>query len=183
MGGNRRNGNISKGNKGKKGRRRTNQYADYEDGVDKYGRIYKLNGVEHLDVELPTPNEDGETIIACRIPGRFYKKVWFNIGQFVVVGGKFSEKLHELKGRVPESEANKVKRMFDNADDGEDIGVQIGGDEDEMEEDHDDMMLGVKSKTVKTSNDASEKKVSISTKVDNADDDSESIESIDLDDL
>lgn len=187
MGGDRRNGNITKGNKGKKVRRKTNQYTDLDDG-DRYGRVYRLCGGEHVDVELPDTNEDNETIITCRIPGRLYKKVWFKTGQFVVVGEKFSNKIYELKGRVLESELNKVKRLFENTNDGDDIGVQIGGDENELEEDHDDMMLGVKTRIVKnnnpkTTNSKTEQKVKINTKNNTNNNDLDSMDSIDIDNI
>jgi translation initiation factor IF-1 len=182
MGGHGRNGNLTKGNKGKKNRRRVNPYADYEDG-DQYGRVYKNEG-QHVTIELPNENEDGEKLVKCRIPGKMWKKIWFNKGDLVVVAGKISENIYELKGKVSDSDARKVKRMFESTDnDGEDIGVRIGGDENEDEQDHDDMILGINSRVVASSDTG--KKVSISTKksTSSEDDDTESIGSIDLDDL
>jgi hypothetical protein len=183
MGGHGRNGNITKGNKGKKGRRRVNPYSELEEGF-RYGRIYVNNG-QHVQVELPTENEEGEKIVSCRIPGKMWKKVWFNKNDYVVIGGKFSDKIYELAGRVMDSELNYVKKMFDKTDDTEDIGIQIGGDENEVDEDHDDMILGVRSRvSVSSKPKKSEAKVSISTKKTDGDEsDSDSIGSIDLDDL
>ena len=134
---------------------------------------------------MPNANEDNEKIITCRIPGRLYKKVWFKTGQFVVVGEKFSAKIYELKGRVLESELNKVKRLFENTNDDDDTGIQIGGDDNELEEDHDDMMLGVKTKVVTKNNKSKttkqEKTVTISTKEKKSDE--KSVDSFDFDDI
>jgi translation initiation factor IF-1 len=181
MGGSGRNGNITKGNKGKKVRRKTNQYAELENG-DRYGRVYKLCGGEHLNVELPETNEDNETIITCRIPGRLYKKVWFKAGQFVVVGEKFSGKIYELKGKVLESELNKVKRLFENTTDADDIGVQIGGEEGELEEDHDDMVLGVRKITTTNKSVTKQNKPSTKNNTNNPTD-LESMDSADIDNI
>jgi translation initiation factor IF-1 len=183
MGGHGKNGNRTKGNKGKKNRRRVNPNADIDDG-DRFGRIYKNEG-QHVTVELPTENEDGNKLIKCRIPGKMWKKIWFNKGDLVVVAGKISDNVHELKGKVSDSDVRKVKRMFESTDNnGEDIGVLIGGDENEDEQDHDDMILGVHSRVVGSTD--QDKKVTISTKkspLGDEDSDSDSIGSIDLDDL
>lgn len=180
MGGHGKNGNLTKGNKGKKNRRRVNPYATAEDG-DNYGRIYKNDG-QHVTVELPSENEDGKTQITCRIPGKFWKKIWFNKGDLVVVSGKISENIYELKGKVSDSEARKVRRLFENTDNqDEDIGVRIGGDENEEEQDHDDLILGVHSRVITNASTKTEK-VTISTRQD-SEDDTDSIGSIDIDDL
>lgn len=185
MGGARRNGNISKGNKGKKARRRIDPYAEYNDEEDRYGRVYTLSGSEHLEVELASPGDDGETIVTCRIPGKFYKKIWFKKHDMVVVGGKFSDKVYELKGKVRENEVNRVKRMFDGTDNNnEDMCVQIGGDEDECEEDADDMALGIKTRTTQASGvSRNAKSISEGFNGKDEDDGDSDSSSIDLDDL
>lgn len=190
MGGSRRNGNITKGNKGKKARRRADPYGDFQEGEDQYGRVYNLSGIDHLEVELTSPNEDGDKIVKCRIPGRFYKKVWFKKHDLVVVGERFSEKIYELKGKVRESDANRVKRMFDSAEnDDNDMCVQIGGDENEFEEDHDDVILGIRTrvdnrdKSNGNTNASRTEKSNNQTSTQTRDSNDESDSSIDLDDL
>jgi translation initiation factor IF-1 len=179
MGGNGKNGNITKGNNAKKNRRKVNPYGTHDEG-DQYGRIFKNEG-QHVTVELPHENEDGEKLIKCRISGKMWKKIWFNKGDLVVIAGKITNNVYELKGKVSDYDIRNVKRMFENTDNNdEDIGVRIGDDENEDEQDHDDMILGVNSRAI-SSTDTS-KKITISTKT-NSDDDIESFGSIDLDDL
>lgn len=142
MGGNKTNGNKTKGNKSKKNRRKVDQFVDLDNG--KGGRIYKLPGGEHLEIEFPD-----SSVVTCRIPGKFQKTVWFKKGQYVVVGDKFSNKVHDLLGRVQPNQERILKGEFDTMDD---IDIKIGDAEDEKETDSndDDEALGIKSKTVKT---------------------------------
>jgi translation initiation factor IF-1 len=151
MGGNRKNGNITKGNKVKKGRRKVNQYGDFAEECH-YGKIYRLVGGKHIEVKLANPTEDGKTIVTCRIKGKMCKKVWFKPDQYVIISPQISDNIYEIDGRVPESDLNRVQRMFEQNCDGEDIGVQIGGDENDVEEDHDDMILGIKATTILSTN-------------------------------
>lgn len=138
MTGNKRNGNISKGNKGKKNRRRIRQFADCnEDEGDMYARVYKLPGGEHLEVELLEPDDTGKKIVMCNIPGRFRKKVWFRQGNLLVLRGKFSDTIYDLKGRVNESELGYVRKLFDKSK-VEDTGYRMGDECDDSDDDEKD---------------------------------------------
>ena len=150
MTGNRRNGNINKGNKQKKSRRRVQQYADYVKGDgDQYAKVHKLTGGEHLEVELIEPDESNDKIVMCRIPGKFFKKIWFRAGDLVVLSGKFSDTIYDLKGRVQESDVNSVQKLFDRTK-VEATGIRIGADDDD-DLDYDAIALGIKTTKVKNS--------------------------------
>ena len=187
MGGHGKNGNRTKGNSEKKNRRRVDPYAEKEE-TDLIGRVYRNDG-QHITVELPTENEDGEKLIKCRISGRMWKKIWFNKGDILVITHKFSEKIYEIKGKVNDAELRDAKKLFQDMDNkDEDLGVLIGDEDLDDEQDHDDMILGVNSKLVKNENhknstkQESNKNITIPTKK-VQDEDSSSVDSINIDDL
>lgn len=144
-----RNGNIIKGNQGKKDRRKINPHVAFMEG-NSYGKIVKLSGCEHVEVELATKNEDGLKNITCRIPGKMYKKIWFNKDQIVVVGGSISKKVYELRGFPLESEEKQARKLFDKSSDDNNVDVHIGCGESDDESDDDDEILGIDAKKAKT---------------------------------
>jgi translation initiation factor IF-1 len=145
MGGNGKNGNATKGNKIKKSRRKVDPVVELEEG-DCYGKIHKLCGENIVYVELVTPNEDGDKTVKARISGKMYKKVWFKPDNLVILGGRFSDKIYDLKGMVKKNEESKVRQLFDGKDNDEDIRVHIGDEIDDIDEDYDDTFLGVQNK-------------------------------------
>ena len=140
-----------KGNKIKKSRRKVDPIVEFEEG-DHYGKIQKLCGENIVYVELVTPNEDGDKIVKARISGKMYKKVWFKPDNLVIIGGRISDKIYDLKGMVKKNEESKVRQLFDGKDNDEDIRVHIGEEIDDIDEDYDDTFLGVQNKTKKGSN-------------------------------
>lgn len=132
------NGNKFKGNKGKKGRRRKNPYADFDPDVDRYGKVIELMGGSHVRVQ-PIDCEEKDAVQA-RIPGKFYKKIWFKKDDFVVIT-QISNNLSELKGKVSESDINKVRGKFDKMSNGDSSNVIrfAGEDYSDSDEDNEDI--------------------------------------------
>lgn len=76
--------NIRGGNKfkkGKTGRKRKDNSFPYDiRSGDMFAGVTKKYGDRHLEVLL----QDGRTAVAY-IPGKYWKKVWFNVGDIIVV--------------------------------------------------------------------------------------------------
>jgi len=189
MGGSGKNGNQVKGNSVKKGRRKVDPCVDFVDG-DLYGKVYKLLGEDHISIELAAPDPEGDTIVKARISGKMYKKVWFRPDNFVVLGGKFSDKIYDLKGMVKKSDESKVRKLFEK-EGVDDMRVLVGDDIDDADEDVDDTFFGVqKTKSIKKTNPSdddtpSTMKVNVKAEITKPepDESSESDSSVDIDDL
>jgi len=136
------NGNKTKGNQGRKARKDAIVYFD--DTQDQYARIEKLNGVNHVDcLTLKGEKNILQNVI---IPGKFYKRVWFKIGDIVIV--QPVEEKYEIKGRPDESEIKKLKDQFEkiSSSKGDSKTIIRFGDSDDEQSDDEDEVVPVKTK-------------------------------------
>lgn len=101
-----KNGNVNKGNNPTKSmRRRKNPQVACDANTDRYAKVVKIEGGKRLSV-LPLEDVNGKPITVI-IPGKFHKRVFFKIDDYVVITD------HELKGKVNEGEVNKIKNKFE----------------------------------------------------------------------
>ncbi len=131
------NGNRFKGNTQKKGKK--NPFiTDFDANLDRYAQVVDKKG--GTQVEVAPIDANGQKVYV-RIPGKFYKKVWFNRGDIVVIT-KVTDNMEEIKGKAPEHELNKLKNQFDkmNLDLGDvkNIVKFAESDDDSDESDDDD---------------------------------------------
>ena len=130
------NGNKFKGNKQKKASRaRKSAVVGLDESVDQYAVVDRLMGGNHIEVK--TLKDDKPVMVS--IPGRFYKRVWFNKGDVVIIS-KIIDNLFEIKGKVAENELLKLKSQFDKLDksNGDTRCLVRFGDEDDSDDDDDD---------------------------------------------
>jgi len=106
------NGNRLKGNAQKKANRSNkNTSIGFDDTVDQYALIERLVGGKHIEVKTLKNNK----IVMVIIPGRFYKRVWFNKGEIVIIT-QVAENMLEIKGKVREEDLQKIRYRFDKMD-------------------------------------------------------------------
>ncbi len=76
-----------------------------EDG-EEYATVEKMLGSGKFSAKC----FDGETRI-CKIPGSFYKKIWINVGDLVLVSVRdFEEGKCDVITKYSEIDANKLKK-------------------------------------------------------------------------
>lgn len=98
-------------NKFKNLRRRKNASASFSERTDMYGFVKELSGDKHL-VFIPVIGDIIAKYSLCaRIPGKFFKRVWFRKDDLIVVT-KLAENLYEIKGKVAENEIDAIKNKF-----------------------------------------------------------------------
>lgn len=102
------NGNKFKGNKGKK--RKTHE-VELDEKEDYYALVLKSYGGNRIEV-IPENARDDETV-SVMIPGRMFKKTWFNENDIIVVTGN-KENGDVIKGRVMPKQEGKVIDLFKN---------------------------------------------------------------------
>jgi len=126
------NGNRLKGNAQKKASRTNkNSSTSFDDTTDQYGLIERLVGGRHIEVKTLKNNKP----IMANIPGRFYKRVWFNKGDIVIVT-QVAENMLEIKGKPSEDDLPKIRYQFDKMDraNGDSRGIIQFGDYDDSDD-------------------------------------------------
>jgi len=127
------NGNRLKGNAVKKANRaRKKSTTPFDQTVDQYAIVERLLGGPHLEAKtLKNQNP-----IVVRIPGRFYKRVWFNRGDALIIT-QVAENIMEIKGKPSEEDVPKIRYQFDKQDraNGDTKSMIRFGDYDESDED------------------------------------------------
>tara|TARA_B100001989_G_C24374929_1_gene381306 strand:- start:117 stop:668 length:552 start_codon:yes stop_codon:yes gene_type:complete len=121
------NGNKFKGNGKRKNKNKIGEFDCQDDNMF-YAKVDKLPGTNKLNVILHDGRE--ETVI---IPGKYYKKVWFKIGDYVVVSDGIVEwKVTTVK------QINEASRYFSLLNNDENIFSNNNGIEDEDEDEDED---------------------------------------------
>ena len=121
------NGNKFKGNSKRKNKNRIGEFDCDTDNMF-YGKVDKLPGTNKLNVILHDGRQ--ETVI---IPGKYYKKVWFKIGDYLVVKDGIVEwKVTTVK------QTNEASRYFSLIDNNENIYINNNEEDEEDEEDEGD---------------------------------------------
>ena len=117
------NGNKFKGNGKRKNKNKIGEFDCQDDNMF-YAKVDKLPGTNKLNVILHDGRE--ETVI---IPGKYYKKVWFKIGDYIVVSDGIVEwKVTTIK------QMNEASRYFSLLNNDENIFSNNQEDEEEYEE-------------------------------------------------
>jgi hypothetical protein len=118
-----KNGNAYKGNAQKKGcggRPKKEVFSDFDSSTDRYGKIINLEGGKGASVLLLN-SIDGKPIHVS-IRGIHHKRVWFKKEDLVVIRGS------ELWGKVPEGDAKRIGRTFEQVQGKGDTNQIIFGD-------------------------------------------------------
>lgn len=130
------NGNRLKGNAVKKANRvRKKTITSFDKTVDQYAMVDKMVGGHHLEAKTLK----NRTPIIIRIPGRFYKRVWFNRGDLLIIT-QVAENIMEIKGKPSEEELPKIRYQFDKQGraNGDTKNIIHFGDYDESDEENED---------------------------------------------
>lgn len=139
------NGNRLKGNAVKKANRtRKKATTPFDQTVDQYAMVERLLGGPHLEAKTLKNLKP----IVVRIPGRFYKRVWFNKGDLVIIT-QVAENIMEIKGKPSEEDVSKIRYQFDKQDrvNGDTKSMIRFGDYEESDEDDDEEELDESKKT------------------------------------
>lgn len=89
------------------GRKRIDPSCDVENDTEVYAVVKGKIGDTHISVVTL----DGQELNP-RIPGKFWKKIWFKTGNYVVVI-RGDGNIDEIKGMVIENKIKNVKREFE----------------------------------------------------------------------
>jgi hypothetical protein len=125
------NGNKLKGNNQKKGvRGKKEVYAVFDENTDKYAKIIARQGGKHVSVIIL--GDQKKTPVQVMIRGIHHKKVYMMVNDIVIIRGT------EVWGKVPDSDANRIKREFNKREGSEDTGNIIFQNENEINSDDED---------------------------------------------
>lgn len=119
--------------KGKRRSKNPNLAVDVTTGVDHYAQVQKRLGGNRLSILL----DDGQEVQAV-IPGKFFKKLWFNPGDFIHVrceSGSFYDVIQKLLD--PTEQQNAATALGKKLDDGEHNIFRPDVREDEQDDDFD----------------------------------------------
>lgn len=119
--------------KGKRRSKNPNLAVDITTGVDHYAQVQKRLGGNRLSILL----DDGQEVQAV-IPGKFFKKLWFNPGDFIHVrceSGNYYDVIQKLLD--PNEQQNAATALGKKLDDGEHNIFRPDVQEDDEDDDFD----------------------------------------------
>lgn len=119
--------------KGKRRSKNPNLAVDITTGVDHYAQVQKRLGGNRLSILL----DDGQEVQAV-IPGKFFKKLWFNPGDFIHVrceNGNYYDVIQKLLD--PTEQQNAASALGKKLDDGEHNIFRPDVQEDDDDDDFD----------------------------------------------